>query len=793
MRTPLAYLRTIAPSALGGRSLCALAGCCLLVALLLGGGLSSPAWGQERGGRVFEGEAFDRITLDAKNDNAVIRVRPIPFPNRQVPAKPKPSDKLKVRLLEDGKEYELAWFNIAKLELFEQVVLSEAQALTTAGKLDEAFDYFAFLLDRYPKTPGFEEARQQYLYLGAGQAFRQKQFDEALALLEELHSQNPEFRSSASGPTVLQIVGSTADNLIGGYIAKDDYRSARNLLERLIKTYRAANEPFAQKWTTQLQELATVEKNRAETLLEQSKFVEAYDATARMKQIWPNVTGGQELLAEMAQRYPMFSVGVTHSARSFDARSMVDPAARRTGRLLQRQLSEFAEMGPEGGKYTSPFGEIVHSDDGTSFSLEMNPSETEQTGLSAFEVARRLLQLADKNEPDYQPAWTRLVSAVQVKQAQVVQIDLRTPHVLPEALLQVPVMRAPAKSKEADPFGPFHLMASAGTSRFVRNDRSPFLAAGQPAEIVERVYDDPQRQLLALKRGEIDVIDQVFPGDLSTVRLDSQLAAVQYTAPTSHFLLINRNFPYLANRTFRRALLYATDRQAILYQGLMKGQDLPGWRVVSGPFPAAPNLGDNLAYGYDEEVIPRPYDPRLALVLKALAQRELKIVAEKTKEQPPAWRPLVLGHPADELSRIACRALVKQWKIVGIEVKLQEFPAGAYLDPQQRCDLTYVQAATWEPIVDASRLFGAEGLTPTDNAFIRLAIKQIEGSTNWQQVRQRMKQLHQLVHEDVAVLPLWQTYDYYAFRRGIPALESGRVSLYQNVQEWRADTKLATN
>ncbi|QDU28001.1 Bacterial extracellular solute-binding protein, family 5 Middle [Anatilimnocola aggregata] len=743
--------------------------------------------------RIFEGEPFDRLTLDEKNESAVIKVRPIPFPNRTVPVKPKPTDKLKVKLLDDARDFEVTWYNISKLELFESIVLEEAKSLLAAGKLDEVYDYLFFLLNNYPNTPGLADARQSYLYAAAGQAFRQKRYSEALGVLEELRSLNPDFRSSGAAPTIMQIVGSTADNLIGGYVAKEDYRSARILLERLVRTYQAGNEPFAMKWQTQLSEMAVTERDKAKALLEQKKFVEAYDASSRMRNIWPTVAGGNELLIEMARRYPLVSVGVTQPAKSFDSRSMIDPAARRAGRLVQRQLTEFSGMGPEGGRYSSPIGEISRSDDGRYFTLEVNGDGNRAAPVSPFDVAQRLLQLADESRPDSLPAWTRLVSAIQVKQTQLVQIDLRLPHVLPEALLQIPVAPPADKDSPGDDLGPYRVLSTVkDNARFVRNDASPFVTPTQPAEIVERLFDDPQRMLLALKRGEVDVVDQVFPSDVIGLKSDPAIAIAQYSAPTTHMLLFNRSHPYLANRTFRRALLYASDRQTILQQGLLKGQTLPGWRVISGPFPAPANSSDNIAYGYDEQVLPRAYDPRLAIVLKVLAQREMKSTAEKSKKELPKWQPLVLGHPADETSRLACRALVKQWQIAGFECKLQEFPPGVFADPQEKCDLTYVQAATWEPIIDASRLFSTEGITPTDNAFIRLAIRQIETATNWQQVRQRMQQLHQLVHEDVSVLPLWQTYDYYAYRRGITALETDRVTLFQNVQQWQPETKLVS-
>ena len=772
----------------------------LAMALLIALGLLSPAlFAQQPAERIIDGEAFDRLTLDEANENAIVRVRPIPFPNRRVPtAKPKPGDKLRVKLVDDARDFDIAWQHIKKIELYENMVLEEAQKIANSGKIDEAFDYFSFLVERYPNTEGLPAARQLYMYQAAIFAYRQKKFAEALGILEELRTLNANFRASETSPTVMQSLGNTADNLIGEYVAKNDYRSARILLERLIQTYQAGNETFAVKWVAQLSELAIVERDKAQSLLAEGKYVEAYDASTRMRNIWPAVPGGEQLLVEMSRRHPLVIVGVSQPVKAFDARSLIDPAARRAGRLVQRYLMDFSGMGPEGGKYSSPYGTFSRSDDGTSFTLAVKPP-TQPAGasaavVSAFDVSQRLLQLADPNNADYQAAWARLVSAVQVKQATQVQVDLRLPHVLPEALLQVDALQTTPEAAAGKGFGPFQVFSSdPKVTRFARNDRSPFVVPGQPAEVVERYFDDPQRAILALKRGEIDVLDQVYAGDLQALSLDSSIVVKQYSAPTTHMILINREHPYLANRTFRRALLYSSDRGTILQQGWLKGQKLPGWRVISNVFPAPSGTADNVAYGYDDAIPPRDYDPRLALLLKVLTTRQLKVEAEKKMTEVAKWRPLVLGHPADEGSRLACRALVQQWKLVGIEVQLKEFPLGVFADPQKKCDLTYVQAATWEPIIDAARLFGAEGLTPTDNAYIRLAIKQIETATNWQQVRQRMQQLHQLIYEDVTVIPLWQTYDYYAFRQGFTALEGNRATLYQNVQQWQPAARLVKN
>src|SRR5690349_1060883 len=124
--------------------------------------------------RLMDQVPFDILTLDKANDNKVYKVYPVHLPGRRVPEKPKPTEKLRVKLVEDEQEYDVAWANISKLELYEQMVAAEVQKFATEGKLDDAYDELAFLLTYYPNTPGLPEVRQNYLYLSSAAAFRQQ-------------------------------------------------------------------------------------------------------------------------------------------------------------------------------------------------------------------------------------------------------------------------------------------------------------------------------------------------------------------------------------------------------------------------------------------------------------------------------------------------------------------------------------------------------------------------------------------------------------------------------------------
>ncbi len=724
---------------------------------------------------------FDVLTLDRANDGKVFKVTPLRLPGRKVPEKPKPTDKLRIKLLDTEEEYDVAWANIVKLELYEQLVVAETNKFTTDGKLDDAYEQLTFLLTYYPQAPGISEARQNYLYVSSATAFRQQKYDEALAVLEELVAQNPNFRPAENAAPLTQRLYDIADRVIGSLIQKRDYPAARTLLARLTKQYKLENESFARKWRDQLEELATRHKDEAQTHLEAGRFVEAQDAASQLLSIWPQLPGAADLAADIARRHPLVRVGVEHPARAFDTASLHDVAARRAGRLVGRLLVERVAIGAEGGRYESPIAKLARSDDSLSLNLRLLPIAGP---TAAYELTQRLVARATDGTDEYDAAWAAILSSVSLSSLDEVQVHFRSSVMLPEALLTVPLSQAgPAAPGVSQPYTIFS--SDSAAARFTLNPSYDFLQKSQPAEIIERTFADPQRALQALKRGEIDVLDRVFPGDIVGLKSDSSLAVAAYAGPTTHALAVRSQHPFLTSPTFRRALLYASNRELLLSQGLLRGTPLVGSTVVSGVFPA-PVTGMELpTYGYDPKIDPRPFDPRLAMALVVLAEGELKAKVEKQQKPAPKLTPLLLGHPADELSRIACRGLAKDWKRIGVDCKLQELPAGQFDDSTGKCDLIYLQLQAWEPIVDAQRLFGPNGLAPSTNEHIQLALRNLQASRNWQQARERLIALHRLVHEDVSLLPLWQITDHFAYRRSLQGLQPGVLKLYQDIERWQ--------
>jgi ABC-type transport system substrate-binding protein len=416
--------------------------------------------------------------------------------------------------------------------------------------------------------------------------------------------------------------------------------------------------------------------------------------------------------------------------------------------------------------------------------------EQPETLVTGYEVSRRLLDMANPDSPQYLAAWGGVMQGVQVNDVMQVDVSLRQPHVLPEALLRVPL----------EPVTDTDTATGKGDGAFEVTERNEtethygwkaFQPGGRLAELVERRYDDTQQALAALRRGEIDVIDRVFPADAARLRdelpMSSDIVIGQYALPTIHMLLVNSDNPFLANRDFRRALVFAIDRQRILKQELLGNREIPGCQIISGPFAAGLNERDPLAYAYDLRIEPRGYYPRLAKLLTIIAQDQVGEMAEKRGDPAPELKPLVLGYPAYEAARVACEAIASQMKLIGIEVELKEFPPGVTSDPEGKVDLTYAEVAIWEPLVDARRLLGDDGLAPIDSPYIRRALRQLDESQDWGEVRDRLLELHRTAHDEVAVVPLWQMADSFAYRKSLRNIvgDGPPVWLYQNVDKWR--------
>lgn len=734
--------------------------------------------------RLADQEPFDNITLDEENQNAVIKVEPIELPGRRMPDRINPDDVVRVKLYaQPDKTYMIKWRHIKRIDFYEDMLLQEANRYINEDKLDDAYDTLQHLKQNYPQAKGVESSIQAYLYISAGRLFRQQEWAQALAVIEELHRLNPDYRLTPEARPLSQVFAAVLERMLAGYVEREEFRAARALLTRIKRDYAGEHATAVTAWETRLKQLASQELTKVREALAADRLREATMAVRRMNEIWPGVAGGAELTQQVATKYPIVIVGVTQPAKSLDPLRLDDWAARRAGRLTSRQLMEFVRPGPEGGEYRFRFGTFQISEDRRRMSLQIDGDVNARSSISGFDLASRLLAMAKPDSPQFSPTWANIFSGVSVRDVLRVDVDLAHSYVVPQAALQVPWQLAAGET--ADPAGALLFAPAAGAQgedrSFVPATRPP--GATYPAEIVERVFADPSEAIAALRRGEIDMIDRVFPADVGRLQGDSSLKVSSYIRPSLHFLVPSPDRPFASSRTIRRALLYGINREAILNNELLGGTGLRGCRVISGPFSPGVNDSDPLAYAVDPQLTPRAYDPRLSLTLASLARREFEKAAELSGDEPAPMN-LVIGYPTSPTARVATQAIVEQLAVVGIKCTLKALPPGEIRDVENECDFTYAEVVVLEPVVDARRLLARDGVARSQDPYIALALRRLDESANWTEVRERLKDIHRIVHTDLTVIPLWQTVEHFAAQQNFRGLEESSVTLYQDVESW---------
>jgi ABC-type oligopeptide transport system substrate-binding subunit len=65
------------------------------------------------------------------------------------------------------------------------------------------------------------------------------------------------------------------------------------------------------------------------------------------------------------------------------------------------------------------------------------------------------------------------------------------------------------------------------------------------------------------------------------------------------------------------------------------------------------------------------------------------------------------------------------------------------------------------------------------------ALRQLQQAADWEEVSIRLRRIDRLAHDELAVVPLWQLPDYFAYRKNLAGIAAGTLTLYQNVEQWK--------
>jgi ABC-type oligopeptide transport system substrate-binding subunit len=267
----------------------------------------------------------------------------------------------------------------------------------------------------------------------------------------------------------------------------------------------------------------------------------------------------------------------------------------------------------------------------------------------------------------------------------------------------------------------------------------------------------------------------------------------------------------MRDQTFRRGLLYAVDREMIVRQLICGGREILGFEQLSGPFPLGTEENDLIGYAYDYRVPATEFDSRMGIIAPAVVLGQMrKAVIERLTEERVAelgelkddderhkkleeWADadpslkipqLVLAYPDTDLARTACQSMQQMWKAVGMEVQLKPLPPGVTRPADDDYDLLYTELTMEEPLSDARKVFGDLGIVSDIGPAIEQLMGDLDLAKNWVEARNILRQIHELCQYDMVVLPLWQTINYYAYRRHVSGIDSELIHLYEHVDQW---------
>jgi len=737
-------------------------------------------------------EPFDRLIISHHGKTIILDVYPIderplelhPGAKQMQIGKP---DTIRVVPVGTGEEYEVLRQYIKEVKHWEDLLLEQGEKYLKQGDLGIAFDFYHRVATRSPWWPGLSRKLQDFLSEEARIRRLRHEHERALVLLHELSQLNPNY------PNLKKDIGITVDHLIAtAYEDRRDYRMARHYLGILKRDY--ADHPIALKWERRMSEDAGKLVREA---LAADRAGNARDACLKIQQaahIWPDHPIVKEQFDRLFGRYPILYVGVRDLPRRFDPWAPPGTADNRVARLLYVPLTEVTGVG-ENTKFSYPLldGEPQLTELGRRIVIQIRPGLRWSDGLqpiTAMDVSRALTARCNPDLPGYDAALASVLTDVSVPQPYQVVVDLNRTQLRPQTDFLFYLSGSVVAADESDVVelakasssGPYRVLER--TSSEARFQANKFYFSGKPkiAEIVERPYPDARRGIEALLAGDVALLEHVPARYRKRLERHGNIKIIRCGVPALHVIAFDFRRPEFHSRTLRRAMAAAIDRLPILEKVLLEAKSDDENCLVNGPFPRG-------TYAYEPSVPEFRYEPELAAGLASVAKRELGRRNIR----------LTLHYPDVDEARLACKYIKVYWeKILGITIELRPWPYQE-LEEQialgRRFDLVYRIIYVADPVLDAARVLclgppiTREGMAMPNcaSAWLRQLLSDLALATDWKTAREKLRDIQFRARSDVAIIPLWQMTDYYAYDQALlGGPQDGAPTLYHNVQNWEA-------
>jgi peptide/nickel transport system substrate-binding protein len=304
-------------------------------------------------------------------------------------------------------------------------------------------------------------------------------------------------------------------------------------------------------------------------------------------------------------------------------------------------------------------------------------------------------------------------------------------------------------------------------------------SAGQPREVVERLFANSAAALAALERGEITVVDRIDPWQAAALANSRQLVVEPYRTATLHLLIPNLRRPLLQTSVSRRAVAHAIDRFGILGDRFSRGRLPTGCEVVDRTLPVTSDDPTT-----DEVSASLRYDLGVAKLLAGYAVAENSSASGAGQGQTPGAKELVLAYPNDEVARLAAQAISEQMRVAGISVRLEEHAVDDAPSAYENADLIFVEWTSLDPLAELPRLIGRGGIGGDAGPIVERLLRDAQRGSG-SKPAERMARLQSAIGDATLAIPLWKLNNYLVYLRELTGVGKRPVALYQDVEKWK--------
>lgn len=178
--------------------------------------------------------------------------------------------------------------------------------------------------------------------------------------------------------------------------------------------------------------------------------------------------------------------------------------------------------------------------------------------------------------------------------------------------------------------------------------------------VIFKVIPDATARYLALKKGEVDIIDFPNPSDIPAIEADENLKVVSQAGMNIGYLAMNMDRKPFDNKLVRQAVNYAINKAEII-------DAVYGPLGVAAKNPMPPDM-----WGYNNAIEDYGYDPAKA--------KQLLAEAGYAKGFKTTLWAMPVSRPYNPNGRRMAEIMQAQLKAVGITVEIVSYEWGTYLD-----------------------------------------------------------------------------------------------------------------